>query len=210
MNYYLRSKMLPNVIWRAPESRVYLTFDDGPDSNVTPRLLDLLQAHQISATFFLIGQKVAQSPEIVSRIQREGHSVGNHSFTHPRMIGKSKAFLLKEIRRTDESIANVTGKKPSLFRPPYGLFGMKLLRLLPLTEHRMVLWSISALDYRPRTSPNNLKIRLLKLTTPREIIVLHDGHRNGMKTLEALANTLPVWKRRGFIFSSIPETWSAP
>src|SRR5438876_8343278 len=99
---------------------IALTFDDGPSAKLTPRLLDLLAAHHIKATFFVIGENVSEHPEIVARAAREGHQIGNHSWSHPNFGKMSDDNVRSQLRRTDDSIKNATGKRPTLMRPPYG------------------------------------------------------------------------------------------
>jgi peptidoglycan/xylan/chitin deacetylase (PgdA/CDA1 family) len=99
------------------EPYIAMTFDDGPHATLTPKLLDLLAARHIKATFFLIGQNVVDHPEIVQRAIREGHEVGNHSWSHPN-LEKCRMTRFVELRRTDEAIQNATGKRPlSCARP---------------------------------------------------------------------------------------------
>src|ERR1700756_4822101 len=88
---------------------IALTFDDGPSAKLTPRLLDLLGAHHIKATFFVIGQNVAEQPEIVARAAREGHEIGNHSWSHPNFGKMSDEAVRRELKKTDDAIRSATG-----------------------------------------------------------------------------------------------------
>ena len=99
---------------------IAMTFDDGPSATLTPKLLDLLAAHHIKATFFVIGENVAEHPEIVERAAREGHEIGNHSWSHPNFGKMSQESVRRQLRQTDDAIKNATGKRPTLMRPPYG------------------------------------------------------------------------------------------
>src|SRR5438270_8314059 len=99
---------------------VAMTFDDGPSAKLTPKLLDLLAAHHIKATFFLIGQNVGEYPDIVAREMREGHVVANHSWSHPNFGKMSDEGIRSQLRRTDDTIRSATGNRPTLMRPPYG------------------------------------------------------------------------------------------
>src|SRR5207247_5030405 len=99
---------------------IAMTFDDGPSATLTPQLLDLLAARHIKATFFVIGENVAEHPEIVERAAREGHEIGNHSWSHPNFGKMSEESVRSQLRRTDDAIKNATGKRPTLVRPPYG------------------------------------------------------------------------------------------
>src|SRR2546425_12660844 len=101
-------------------SYIAMTFDDGPSASLTPKLLDLLAAHHIKATFFVIGENVAEHPEIVARAAREGHEIGNHSWSHPNFAKMSQENVRSQLQRTDDAIKNATGIRPMLLRPPYG------------------------------------------------------------------------------------------
>src|SRR6266446_5278073 len=104
---------------------IAMTFDDGPSATLTPKLLDLLAAHHIKATFFVIGQNVADHPEIVQRAAREGHEIGNHSWSHPYLAKMSDDAVRRELRRTDGAIKDATGRRPTLMRPPYGSISVR-------------------------------------------------------------------------------------
>src|SRR5256885_10519884 len=99
---------------------VAMTFDDGPSAKLTPKLLDLLAAHHIKATFFLIGENAAEYPELVAREMRGGHEVANHSWSHPNFGKMSDEGVRSQLRRTDDAIRSATGSRPTLMRPPYG------------------------------------------------------------------------------------------
>ncbi|MFQ5864287.1 MAG: polysaccharide deacetylase family protein [bacterium] len=205
MNSKFFNYFYPNIMWRMRDHNIYLTFDDGPDKDITPKLLDLLQKYNIEATFFLLGQKAECYPDIVKDIQSKGHTIGNHSYSHQRMLGKSKQQIVDEINKTNETLLKVTGQKPRLFRPPYGIFGMNLLNVLEKTKHKMVLWSCSVGDFKKQATSRKIKKRIIKLVEPKQIILLHDGHPNSKYTLEALEESLGRLKDRGLKFSAIPD-----
>ena len=97
-----------------------MTFDDGPSAALTPKLLDLLAAHHIKATFFVLGEMVAENPEILARAAREGHEIASHSWSHPNLAKMSQEGVRSQLQRTDDAIKSATGKSPTLLRPPYG------------------------------------------------------------------------------------------
>src|SRR5256885_8890952 len=98
---------------------IAMPFDDGPSATLTPKLLDLLAARHIKATFFVIGENVAEHTEIVARAVREGHEIGNHSWSHPYFARMSDDAIRNQLKRTEEAILNAAGIRPKLFRPPY-------------------------------------------------------------------------------------------
>ena len=194
---------LPRIIRSMPDENIYLTFDDGPDENITPRLLELLSKHEIKATFFVVGQKAERYPEIILQIHKNGHAIGNHSYTHPHLIFKSKEIIEGEIKRTDKAVFEITGKRPTLFRPPHGQFGLAVLSVLKSTNHRMVLWSASSQDYKVKTSTEKIQARMKKYVRPGKIVLMHDGHLQSPHMLEALENILERTKDQNFKFSAL-------
>src|SRR5213075_1383881 len=99
---------------------IAMTFDDGPSAMLTQKLLDPVTSHHIKATFFVIGENVAEHPEIVARAAREGHEIGNHSWSHPYFARMSDDNVRSQLRRTDDAIRSAIGIRPTLLRPPYG------------------------------------------------------------------------------------------
>src|SRR5437764_9815211 len=99
---------------------IALTFDDGPHQKLTPRLLDLLAEHHIHVTFFVIGENAAEHPEILQRAVREGHEIGNHTWSHPNLAKMTDEAVRSQIKRTEEAITGAIGSRPVLLRPPYG------------------------------------------------------------------------------------------
>ena len=138
------------TITRGPTQKplIALTFDDGPHPTLTPRLLDILDDKNVRATFYLLGSRVARHPELAKRIRRDGHEIGNHTWSHPNLANRSDTTLLSELERTTEVIQKATGKRPRTMRPPYGSLTMRQRRLVN-SKLRMptVMWSIDSLDY---------------------------------------------------------------
>lgn len=198
-------RALPEILWRIQSANIYLTFDDGPDPSITPKILRALRQRKVKSTFFLVGEKVARHPQVVKTIIDDGHVIGNHSYSHPTLLGKKEDFIRLEIARTDEVISALSGGAPRLFRPPYGRFGKALLNILKETKHSMILWNASTKDYKIESSAETISDNLMKSCKPGKIILLHDGHANSLNTLQALQESLPELLDRGITFSSIPE-----
>src|SRR5882762_11829915 len=99
---------------------IAMTFDDGPSATLTPKLLDLLAAHHIKATFFVIGENVAEHPEIMAREAREGHEIANHTWSHANLAKMSDDGVRGQLRKTEDAIRSAIGNRPTLMRPPYG------------------------------------------------------------------------------------------
>ena len=179
-----------------------MTFDDGPSAKLTPKLLDLLAAHHIKATFFVIGENVVQHPELVQRAAREGHEIGNHSWSHPYLAKMSDEGLRQQLQKTDDAIKSATGARPTLLRPPYG----------SLTEHQkkwlhnefgyqIILWDVDPLDWK-RPGPAVVCNRIVKETRPGSIVLSHDIHPG---TIEAMPATLSQLEAKGFKFVTVSE-----
>lgn len=152
---------------------IALTFDDGPNEN-TWSILDILKKNNVKATFFCIGKNIEKYPEILKRIVEEGHIVGNHSYSHSNFFDfYRKNRLIEEIRKTDALIENISGNKPQLFRPPYGVTNPSIRRALEVTKHKVIGWNIRSLD----GILKNEKIifaRIKNRIAPGGIVLLHD------------------------------------
>jgi peptidoglycan/xylan/chitin deacetylase (PgdA/CDA1 family) len=207
-----RSRFLVPVVSRLPADRqiVALTFDDGPDPEVTPRILDVLGAHGARATFFVLGERAARYPEMIRRMHREGHTVGTHTHRHRlRFHFGSPTYVQREIEDAIDVVAGILPTRPTLFRPPQGLrtpcFASGWRRTSGLT---CVTWSVRGLDSRVTTAG---AIRL----APGAIITLHDGTGLGgtedrRPTLDALTAILAECKARGLRCVALGELEGAP
>ena len=181
---------------------IAMTFDDGPHPVLTPRLLDILKARGIKATFFLIGQNAAEYPDIVRRIAAEGHEIGNHSWSHPQLTKLSFPSLREEIERTSSTIAEIVGKPPLILRPPYGAttdyinhwinreFGMKV-----------ILWSVDPLDWKYRNSAR-VERQIVAGARPGAIILSHDIHGT---TVAAMPEVFDSLLGKGYKFVTVSE-----
>jgi peptidoglycan-N-acetylglucosamine deacetylase len=181
---------------------IAMTFDDGPSATLTPKLLDLLAAHHIKATFFVIGENVAEHPEIVARAAREGHEIGNHSWSHPNFGKMSDPAVRSQLQRTDDAIKNATGERPTLMRPPYGSITAREKRWIhDEFGYRVILWDVDPLDWK-RPGPVVVRNRILKDTQPGSIVLSHDIHPG---TIEAMPSTLDALEAKGFKFVTVSE-----
>jgi peptidoglycan/xylan/chitin deacetylase (PgdA/CDA1 family) len=181
---------------------IAMTFDDGPHEKLTPKLLDLLAKHHIKATFFVIGQNVAEYPQIVQRAAREGHEIASHSWSHPNLGKMSDEAVRRELRRTDDAIRSAIGKRPTLMRPPYGSITARQKRWIHEEfGYRIILWDVDPLDWR-RPGPVTVCNRILRETRPGSIVLAHDIHPG---TIEAMPTTLGQLETKGFRFVGVSE-----
>jgi len=179
-----------------------MTFDDGPNATLTPKLLDILAAHHIKATFFVIGENVAQHPEVVARAAREGHEIGNHSWSHPNFGNMSDDAVHRELRRTEDAIKSAIGTGPTLMRPPYGSLTARQKRWIhDEFGYQIILWDVDPLDWK-RPGAAVVCNRILKETRPGSIVLSHDIHPG---TIEAMPSTFDQLEARGLKFVTVSE-----
>jgi peptidoglycan/xylan/chitin deacetylase (PgdA/CDA1 family) len=181
---------------------IAMTFDDGPSATLTPKLLDILAAHQIKATFFVIGENVAEHPQIVARAAREGHEIGNHSWSHPNFGRMSDDGVRSQVQRTDDAIKSATGSRPTLLRPPYGSITAREKRWIhDQFGYQIILWDVDPYDWK-RPGPSVVRNRILKETRPGSIVLSHDIHPG---TIEAMPSTFDALEAKGFKFVTVSE-----
>lgn len=179
----------------------YLTFDDGPDPEHTPPLLDLLAKHGVRASFFLVGEKIERHPDLVRRIVNEGHLIGNHSYSHWSFKNMTTRKKLHEIRSTDELLSEFDGRPHHLMRPPHGYVGADLLWHFARERRSFAYWSYDSLDYQER--PTETLIAQLRSCPPRagDIVLMHDDSDRARAALSVL---LPEWLIVGHLFDVLP------
>lgn len=190
-------------------SAMALTFDDGPNPAVTPELLDLLERHGAQATFFLIGKRVKQFPEITREIAARGHTIGNHTYKHPGLTLLSSQRISEELSRCDDAIIEAVNLRPRWMRPPFGLRGPQLQRVLRQRRRiGVAMWSRWARDWKPRHT--HVVIQSLAKARGGDIVLLHDGDHRSTRgdrrhTVEALDYWLPRWKDAGIRFIKLDD-----
>ena len=210
----------PTVRHTASSRKIALTFDDGPNPAVTPRLLELFERHSVRATFFLIGKFARACPELVREISARGHLIGNHSDTHANLIFQSRTGIRDELARCQDAIATARAEPPRWMRPPYG-YRSPLLRgeIRRAGMRGVVMWSRICWDWKPQP-PERLIARLSRVARPGQpqgdIVVMHDGDHRALggdrhHVAAALEHWLPRWRDAGMEFvtmesSSVSET----
>lgn len=179
-----------------------LTFDDGPNPSLTPRLLDILKEHGVKATFFVVGRQVAANPEIVERLAAEGHEIGNHSWDHSSLENMRLESVRDQLVRTNNIIRAVAGHAPVLMRPPYGRTNSALNRWIRSDlEMAVVMWSVDPLDWRHK-DPVRVRREILSKARPGAIVLAHDSQP---ATVEAMPEVLAGLLRDGFTFVTVSE-----
>ena len=179
-----------------------LTFDDGPHGTLTPKLLDLLGRHNAKCTFYVIGRNVEAYPDIARRIVAEGHEIANHTWTHPQLSRLSSARVAEELRRTHETVLEVTGVRMTNLRPPYGAFNDSVRRVaFDRHGYDTIMWSVDPLDWKFRNS-SRVTRELVKGAAPGAVLLCHDIHPS---TIAAMPSTLDQLLGRGFRFVTVAE-----
>ncbi len=192
-----------------PAKTIALTFDDGPDPQWTPKILDVLAKHRTPATFFVVGSQVARHPTITERITREGHELGGHTFTHPDLAELPEWRRAMENSQTQLAIANATGGSTRLMRPPYSSFADALtdedwetVQAVGAQGYLTVLDTLDSEDWkRPGADA------IVRNVTPKgnagQIVLLHDAGGDRSQTVAALDRLIPELQRRGYKFSTV-------
>jgi peptidoglycan/xylan/chitin deacetylase (PgdA/CDA1 family) len=180
-------RLLPQAVFTLPGGRdeIALTFDDGPDPEFTPRVLEVLARTKTPATFFVLGQKAEQLPGLVREIAGQGHTVGIHGYDHGNLFWRSSTRIFAEIRRADEIVAAAAGKHTRLFRPPYGRIRPGVLRRVTRAGWQVVLWDVVPYDFNAPDAPA-ITQRVVEHARAGSILVLHDGGGDRANTVAAL------------------------
>ena len=171
---------------------IAVTFDASWGADNTPKLLDILDEYNAKCTFFLVGIWVDKYPEMVKAIVKRGHEIGNHSATHPHMSQISEAKNLEELRIMSDKVENLTGVRPTLFRPPYGDYNNKVIRTARGAGYEAVQWSVDSLDWK-NISPQDMIRRAGKVGRG-DIILFHN---DSQYLLDALPTLLQSYQDQG-------------
>ncbi|MBN8234081.1 polysaccharide deacetylase family protein [Halobacillus kuroshimensis] len=183
---------------------VALTFDDGPNRNVTPEVLDILKHHNAKATFFMMGEQVDKSPDLAKRVADEGHEIGNHTDQHKDLTKMGMPAVKNEMQASRNKIIEVTGQQPSVFRPPYGAVNETVEEAARHFGSSVVLWSVDSHDWKSR-DPEAVNKVIEKEVVPGSIVLLHDVHK---ETAEALPTLLDYLEKEGYQFVTVSELLS--
>jgi peptidoglycan-N-acetylglucosamine deacetylase len=201
----------PTIRHTGDASAIALTFDDGPNPAVTPDLLDLLDRHQVRSTFFMMGRSVRAFPALTKEVADRGHTVGNHTETHPALTFLSAHRIGGELDRCDDAIAAATGRRTRWMRPPFGFRGPQMKSLIQQRRGmRVVMWSAMAWDWKA-TNPESV-INHLRRVKGGDIVLLHDGDHRVLEgarrhTVAALEHWLPRWKDAGIRFKNLDDLY---
>ena len=206
----MRSRIFGHVYWRGDGTKktVALTFDDGPGPH-TPEILDILARHGVKATFFVIGGNLKKYPDAAARMRGEGHELGNHTQSHPRVFRMLFQRIREDIEDCQGEIERAAGYRPRFFRQPVGLNNPSVMKVIDGMGMVMVGWQVRAYDG-VKARKKGITARILKGVRPGGIILLHDGcdgHAacDRTPTVEALREIIPALKERGYGFKTVSE-----
>ena len=192
------------------EKKIYLTFDAGYENGNTPRILDALKKHQAPATFFVVGNFISDNPDLIRRMVSEGHTVGNHTMTHPDMSGiSSKDDFQKQLDGVEKLYESVTGEQMTKFyRPPQGIYSTTNLTMAKELGYSTFFWSLAYVDWIQDQQPSREEAfqKLLARIHPGAIVLLHNtSSTNGL----ILDDLLTKWEEMGYRFCSLKELTGA-
>jgi len=182
---------------------VALTFDDGPTAEGVAWATETLGRHGARGTFFLIGDTVERNAPLVRRLVADGHEIGNHSFSHVRMVGHGAAFYDSEIVRTDALLRAAGAPRPTLFRPPYGKKLIGLPRALARHDYRLIMWDVE--DPQDAATPQEYARQMVDQARPGSILLIHLMYRSNGVAREALPLIVEGLARRGFRMVTVSE-----
>lgn len=193
------------LMWRTPvwrinpsEKVIYLTFDDGPNPEVTPRVLDILDEFEAKATFFCVGENVLKYPEIFQEVKHRGHAVGNHTFNHVKGTEKTVKEYVDNVGKAHEYIHS------KLFRPPHGRITLSQVNKLK-ADFKIIMWDFITYDFdRQVTSTEILKEVKLRSRNG-SVVIFHDSLKARKNVLEALPEALRYWKKEGYEVKALHE-----
>ena len=192
--------LFPEALWRLNRRRkvVYLTFDDGPISEVTPWGLDTLDHYGIKATFFCVGENVLRNPDLFQELRRRGHSVGNHTMSHVQSSVVTTRTYLRNVKEAEELIGS------TLFRPPHGFMRWGTARLLK-NHYNIVMYDLVTRDYNRKLTGERVFNNVKRYARNGSIIVFHDSLKAEANMKYALPRSIEWLKEQGYEFSQLVE-----
>lgn len=183
---------------------IALTFDDGPCSKVTPKILKTLKEFDAKATFFMLGSQVDYYPALAKQVADNGHEIANHTQNHKDLTTLHPSAIRHEIATSRQKIIEATGQVPQLFRPPYGAYNESVLQINRENQESMILWSVDSLDWKSRNA-TAVNEKILNSIRPGSIVLLHDIHPS---TADALPMLLSALKEEGYEFITVSQLLS--
>lgn len=171
------------------ENKIALSFDVAWGSDNIDKILAILEKHNIKSTFFLVGSWVDDNKELVDKIYKSGHEIGNHSNTHANTKELSEKDIIEEIQLTSDKIEKITGDKPTLYRPPFGDVDNKTLNICKSLGYQVIKWNVDSMDWK-EIGPNHVIERVIKGSQPGSIVLFHSSISNVEEYLDSIITNL--------------------
>lgn len=193
-------RIYPGAIWRGDTTRkvVYLTFDDGPIPEVTPKLLDVLEKEKVHATFFMVADNVTKYPQIYHRVVANGHRIGNHTYHHIKGTKYKLADYIADVKKADVILGGT-----KLFRPPYGRVLPKQLIALRSQGYKIILWDVLTHDYEKSHTAEDLVRIVKRYVRNGSIITFHDSIKSNERMLAAVPMVIRELRNEGYTFETL-------
>ena len=187
---------------------VYLTFDDGPIPEVTPKVLAILDKYQVKATFFMVGENIDKHPEVFEQVVRAGHSIGNHTYNHLKGWRTSHEEYMANVTKWEnafnrQSIVNRQSSNRQLFRPPYGKAWFGQRYALHKKGYRLIYWDILTRDYDHSVTPQEMLANIQRNTRPGSIINFHDSLKSNERMLTVLPQAIEWLRAQGYTLKAL-------
>jgi peptidoglycan/xylan/chitin deacetylase (PgdA/CDA1 family) len=192
-------RLYPNVVWRKDKTqkKVYLTFDDGPITECTPKVLDILAQYGVHATFFMVADNAVRYPNLLERVRNEGHAVGNHTYHHIKGFKHSTHDYLQDVEKADQVL------QTHLFRPPHGRMTAQQKKAILAQGYTIVLWDVLTHDYNPRYSVEHMLKVIQRYTRNGSIITCHDSLKSKDRLLTLLPRMIEYLRNQGYEFATL-------
>ena len=174
---------------------VYLTFDDGPIPEVTPKVLEILDKYGVKATFFIVGENIDKHPEVFEMVVKGGHAIGNHTYNHVKGWKVSTAEYIANVKKFP--------KETKLFRPPYGRTWVWQRRAVQKLGYEIYLWDVLTRDYNPRRTPEAMLAQIKRQTRPGSIINFHDSVKSNERMLAVLPQAIEWLQKEGYELAAL-------
>ncbi len=189
---------------KTTEKVIALTFDDGPDKPYTEQILGVLDKHNVKGTFFVLGGNAKANPDLIKKIMSDGHDLGNHTWAHSKMKGRTVEAMKQDIQSVDTVLRNLGYKGEITFRPPFGITSPNLKTALQELDKRMVVFTFLPQDW-TKISAQQIYNNVMKEMKPGLIITLHDGGNRRENTVKATDMLITDLQKQGYRFVTVSE-----
>ena len=205
--YYPDNKDNVYVHMKTDQKIIALTFDDGPHPTKTDEILNVLSKYNVKATFFVIGENAVKYPQVLKKVAMQGHEIGNHTFDHKSIYKLHENELQSSVKRCEECVEEIIGKKPRCFRPPEGFMNDEIATKIKETGYDVILWKIDTYDWKGRSASDIYKTVVDGINCG-DIILMHDYIWRTSYTAKALDMIIPKLKDMGYSFVTVSEAIS--